>query len=51
MKELQFRWGGSPIMGEVMEDTRNKSKCVFLTTKGCRNLEEEDAERAGGAAG
>lgn len=38
-------------MGEVMEDTCNKNKHVFLTAKGCRNLEEEDVERAGGAAG
>lgn len=41
-------------MGEVMENIHAKSKHVFLTTKGCRNSEEEDIERtqgAGAAAG
>lgn len=40
-------------MGEVMENIHAKSKRVFLTTKGCRNS-EEDIERtrgAGAAAG
>lgn len=33
MKELWSRWGGSPVPGEVLEDTHAKSKCVFLTTR------------------
>lgn len=49
MKELQSKWRGKPIVGDVTESIHAKSKPVFPTTKGCRNLEEEDFERAGGA--
>lgn len=34
--------------GEVMEDIHAKSKHVFLTPKGCRNLEKEDIARLKG---